>query len=221
MLPDPLTAILLGALLGLRHATDADHVVAVTAIVSRERSLLRAARVGALWGIGHTLTLLAVGGAIITFRFVIPPRVGLGLEFGVAMMLILLGFSNLRLETADGRRQTGANDGTNAIRPLLVGLVHGLAGSAAVALLVLATIRGTVPALVYLLVFGLGTVLGMVAVTVILAAPALYAGARMARFNLGVRVAAGVLSVAFGVLLARELIVEGGLFGADPTWRPH
>ena len=224
MLPDPLTAILLGALLGLRHATDADHVVAVTAIVSRERSLVRAARVGALWGIGHTLTLLAVGGAIITFRFVIPSRVGLGLEFGVAMMLILLGFSNLKGEAAGGRRQAAGNDGRDAgatIRPFLVGLVHGLAGSAAVALLVLATIRGTIPALVYLLVFGLGTVLGMVAVTVILAAPALYAGERMARFNLGVRVAAGALSVAFGLLLAGELIVDGGLFGADPTWRPH
>jgi hypothetical protein len=223
MFPDALTAILLGALLGLRHATDADHVVAVTAIVSRERSLTRAARVGALWGFGHTLTLLAVGGAIVTFRFVIPPRVGLGLEFGVALMLILLGFSNLR-ETAEGRRQTAVNDGRDAgttVRPFLVGLVHGLAGSAAVALLVLATFRDTLPALVYLLVFGLGTVLGMVAVTVILAAPALYAGARMARFNLGVRVAAGVLSVAFGVLLARELIVEGGLFSADPTWRPR
>ena len=221
MLPDPLTAILLGALLGLRHATDADHVVAVTAIVSRERSLLRAARVGALWGIGHTLTLLAVGGAIITFRFVIPPRVGLGLEFGVALMLILLGFTNLREQAAGGRGQGAVNDAAASLRPFLVGLVHGLAGSAAVALLVLATIRGTIPALVYLLVFGLGTVLGMVAVTVILAAPALYAGARMARFNLGVRVAAGALSVAFGLLLARELIVDGGLFGADPTWRPH
>jgi hypothetical protein len=221
MLPDPLTAILLGALLGLRHATDADHVVAVTAIVARERSLLRAARVGALWGVGHTLTLLVVGGAIVTFRFVIPPRVGLGLEFGVALMLILLGFTNLRGGAPGSGGQAAVNDGTSAVRPFLVGLVHGLAGSAAVALLVLATIRGTIPALIYLLVFGLGTVAGMVAVTVILAAPALYAGARVARFNLGVRLAAGVLSVAFGVLLARELIVEGGLFSADPTWRPH
>ena len=96
MLPDALTAIALGALLGLRHATDADHVVAVTAIVARERKLSRAAWVGALWGIGHTLTLLVVGGAIVAFRLVIPPRVGLGLEFGVALMLILLGYANLR-----------------------------------------------------------------------------------------------------------------------------
>lgn len=215
MLPDAFTAILLGALLGLRHATDADHVVAVTAIVARERSLKRAAWVGALWGIGHTLTLVLVGGAIVAFRLVIPPRLGLGLEFGVALMLILLGFNNLRQHSHDAPPESGR------VRPLLVGLVHGLAGSAAVALLVLATIRGTLEALAYLVVFGLGTIAGMVAVTVILAAPALYAGHKVARFQTGIRVAAGALSIAFGLLLARELIVEGGLFSAVPTWDPH
>ncbi|MEK0430884.1 MAG: hypothetical protein RL139_688 [Gemmatimonadota bacterium] len=213
-LPDAASAILLGALLGLRHATDADHVVAVTAIVAREGRLARAARVGALWGLGHTLTLLTVGGAIVAFRLVIPPRLGLGLEFAVALMLILLGYSNLRASDA-------APSGGAAARPFLVGLVHGLAGSAAVALLVLATIRGTLPALAYLLVFGLGTVAGMVAVTVLLAAPALYAGRRIATLQRGVRLAAGALSIGFGLMLARGLIVDGGLFSATPTWQPH
>ncbi len=214
MLPDALTAIALGALLGLRHATDADHVVAVTAIAAREKSLGRAAWIGALWGVGHTFTLVVVGGAIVAFRLVIPPRVGLGLEFGVALMLILLGFANLRAQDAAPRERAVA-------RPFLVGLVHGLAGSAAVALLVLATIRGTVEALAYLFVFGLGTIAGMVAVTVLLAAPAIYAGARVTRFQSGIRLAAGALSIAFGLLLARELIVEGGIFSAVPTWDPH
>ena len=210
MLPDPIAAVLLGALLGLRHATDADHVVAVTAIVARKRSLLGAARVGALWGVGHTMTLLAVGGTIVAFRLVIPPRVGLGLEFGVALMLILLGFANLRKRGDDGPRA--------AVRPFLVGLVHGLAGSAAVALLVLATIRETLPALGYLLVFGLGTITGMVAVTLLFAAPAVYAGERVARFHGGIRLAAGVLSIAFGLILAKELVVDGGLFRPVPVW---
>ena len=212
MLEDPLTAIALGALLGLRHATDADHVVAVTAIVSRERSLGRAAGIGALWGIGHTLTLHVVGGAIVTFRLVIPTRLGLALEFGVALMLIVLGFTNLRARDDAPRA---------AVRPFLVGLVHGLAGSAAVALLVLATIRGTFEALVYLFVFGLGTIIGMMAVTMLLAVPTLYAGARVTRFQSGIRVAAGALSIAFGLMLARELIVNGGLFAAVPTWDPR
>jgi high-affinity nickel-transport protein len=214
MLPDPLTAILLGALLGLRHATDADHVVAVTAIVARERSLARAAWIGALWGLGHTVTLLLVGGAIVTFRLVIPPRVGLGLELGVAVMLILLGFANLSGRSDEPSARTAA-------RPLLVGLVHGLAGSAAVALLVLATIRGTFEALAYLFVFGLGTVAGMIAVTVLLAAPTLLAGAHLPRFQRGIRLAAGTLSIAFGLLLARELIVGGGIFSATPIWVPR
>lgn len=213
MIADTLTPIFLGALLGLRHATDADHVVAVTTIVARERSLLRAGGVGALWGVGHTLTLLLLGGAIIAFRLVIPPRLGLGLEFGVALMLIGLGFSNIRRR--DDERQP------RLARPLLVGLVHGLAGSAAVALLVLATIRDTFSAVAYLVMFGLGTIVGMMVVTLLLAAPALYATSRVERWRSGVRVAAGALSIVFGLLLARELIVEGGLFSATPTWEPH
>jgi hypothetical protein len=215
MLPDAATAILLGALLGLRHATDADHVVAVTAIVARERSLPRAAGIGALWGLGHTLTLLLLGGTIVAFRLVVPPRLGLALEFAVALMLILLGFANLR------RRDDAAPPPRGPGRSFLVGVVHGLAGSAAVAILVLATIRSTAGAIAYLAVFGLGTIVGMVAVTLLLAAPALYAGARVARFQTGIRVAAGALSIAFGVVLARELIVEGGLFSAVPAWTPH
>lgn len=213
MLTATLAPIFLGALLGLRHATDADHVVAVTTIVARERSLWRAAGVGAVWGLGHTLTLLLLGGAIIAFRLVIPPRLGLGLEFGVALMLIGLGFSNLR-QRDDDREPRMA-------RPLVVGIVHGLAGSAAVALLVLATIRETLPAFAYLLMFGIGTILGMMVVTLLLAAPTLYATDRVRRWRSGVRVAAGALSIVFGILLARELIVEGGLFSATPSWDPH
>lgn len=210
---DSLTPILLGILLGLRHATDADHVVAVTTIVARERSVARAARIGAVWGVGHTLTLLLLGGAIIAFRLVIPPRLGLGLEFGVALMLIGLGYANLR------RRDDEAVP--TLTRPLVIGIVHGLAGSAAVALLVLATIRAPFAAAAYLVMFGLGTILGMMVVTMLLAAPALYAAARVERVRHGVRVAAGALSIVFGLLLAGELIVDGGLFSAVPTWEPH
>ena len=215
---ESLTPILLGVLLGLRHATDADHVVAVTTIVARERSLARAAWVGAIWGVGHTLTLVLLGGAIIAFRLVIPPRIGLGLEFGVAIMLIGLGYSNIR--------RRGADEVPALTRPLLIGVVHGLAGSAvagwaAVALLVLATIREPWAAAAYLLMFGLGTVLGMMIVTAILAVPALYAGNKMRKMRVSIQVAAGALSIVFGVLLARELIVDGGLFSAAPTWEPH
>ena len=211
---------MLGLLLGLRHATDADHVVAVTAIVSRERSLGRAARIGALWGVGHSMTLLLVGGAIVAFRLVIPPRIGLGLEFGVALMLILLGFSTLRASAGQASPSHDHEVPFNGLRPLLVGTVHGLAGSAAVALLVLATIRETVWAVAYLAVFGVGTIGGMMLVTVLLAAPAIYATRRVTQLQRGLRLAAGTLSVVVGLLLAREIVSTNGLFSASPVWTP-
>lgn len=219
------SAAALGFLLGLRHATDPDHVVAVTAIVARERGFARAARVGALWGIGHSLTVLVMGGLIIAFRITIPPRVGLGLEFAVALVLILLGFSALRpmnsAQAAVHESQRLAR--TGGWRPLGVGVIHGLAGSAAVALLVLAVIPETAWALAYLVVFGLGTIAGMTIVTWLVAAPAVYAmnsARHVVRFQRGIRLAAGTLSLLFGLFLAREIVVEGGLFSAQPTWTP-
>src|SRR6202795_4967679 len=87
--------VLLGFFFGMRHATDPDHVIAVTTIVTRERSMLHAALIGALWGLGHTVTILAVGSAIILFKLTIPPRLGLSMELSVGLMLILLGVLNL------------------------------------------------------------------------------------------------------------------------------
>ena len=205
---------LIGVLLGLRHAIDADHVAAVATIVNRERSFGRAAWIGALWGIGHSLSMMVVGGAMVVFRVSVPPRIGLSLELGVAVMLILLGYRNLAQgdhhhpERADVRR------------PLLVGIVHGLAGSAAVALLVLATIPGAWAALMYLAVFCVGTTAGMVAVTALMAAPAVLAERRMERFDRGLRLATGLLSIGFGVFLAHQ-IISNGLFGANPSWTPR
>ena len=195
----------------MRHATDADHVIAVTTIVSRERSIRHAALIGVTWGIGHTLTMLVVGGAIIIFGIVIPPRLGLSLEFSVGLMLIALGLLNLGSFTRwlNQAFRTGAEPGHEvmhahvhchgdhvhthphghaadshghregdtptawldsklgrltfyqAVRPLVVGIVHGLAGSAAVALLIVPIIQKPAWALGYLLIFGLGTIAGM------------------------------------------------------------
>jgi High-affinity nickel-transport protein len=216
-----LSAAALGFLLGLKHATDADHVVAITTIVSRERSFRRAAWIGGLWGIGHSLTVLLVGGALVVFRIAMPPRVGLALEFGVALMLIMLGFSNLR-PSGDATPHTHEIPAKfNGIRPLIIGVVHGLAGSAAAALLVLAAIPDTMYALAYLFIFGVGTIAGMTLITAILAAPSVYAADRVVRFQRGIRYAAGALSLAFGIFVARAIIVNGGLFSAVPNWIPR
>jgi len=207
------SVLALGFLLGMRHALDPDHVVAVSTIVSEQRSLTRASRVGALWGIGHTSTILLLGGAILLLRLTIPPRLGLAMEFVVAVMLVVLGVRNLRRERPDA-------PAPSAVRPLAVGFVHGLAGSAFVAMLVLTEIRDPMLGLLYLLVFGLGTIGGMTMVTAAIALPTSYAVARMGSVQRHLRLASGVASVAFGLFLAHQIGVVDGLFSANPQWDP-
>jgi high-affinity nickel-transport protein len=266
------SVLLFGFFLGMRHATDPDHVIAVTTIVSRQRSVWAAAWTGALWGIGHTLTILAVGGAIIVFGLVIPPHVGLGMEFSVAIMLVLLGILTLtgvtrRIQEAGaGLSHAGGHDDRHAhphvhgdyvhshvhghapaqhghpeaatpqarldralggfsayqiVRPLVVGLVHGLAGSAAVALLVLAAIRDPWWATGYLLVFGVGTIAGMMLITAAVAVPFAVTARRFAGLNRYLATASGVLSLAFGLWMAYQIGVVDGLFSAAPHWTPE
>ena len=198
-----ISILIAGFVLGLRHATDPDHVVAVTTIVSRRQSLRSASLVGTAWGIGHTLTILVVGGAIVLFKLTIPPRVELALEMGVAVMLIVLGIANL-----SGAREPG----DSRTRPLLVGVVHGLAGSAAVGLLVLTLIDSAAIAMAYLVIFGIGTILGMMLMTAAIAIPSLFAVNRMASAGRYLRVASGAVSIVFGVFLAHHIGFDGGLF---------
>ena len=229
-----LALLALGFLLGLRHATDADHVVAVTTLVSRERSSRAALVLGAAWGVGHTLTLVVVGGAIVLFGIAIPPRLGLSLEMTVALMLILLGAANLKRSSAPAGVHTHAGTPVptswparlagllrRGSRSLAVGVVHGLAGSAAVALLVLASVGRAHSALVYLAVFGVGTVAGMLLLTATLAVPLKLAAARFVSAERFLARTTGALSLAFGLFLAYRIgFVDGLLLGAT-AWTPH
>jgi high-affinity nickel-transport protein len=236
----------LGLVLGMRHSTDPDHVVAVSTIVSRQRSIRHAALIGSVWGLGHTLTIFVVGSMIIIFGVAIPPRLGLSMEFSVALMLILLGVLNLtgvmqKITSRLTSRRTGTRwiaeqvckqTRTEALpdrsvgrfgpyqcmRPLVVGIVHGLAGSAAVALLVLSTIHNPVWATMYLLIFGAGTMAGMMCMTTVMAIPLAYAGSRFMRFSQYLGIASGLVSVCFGVFLVYQLGFLGGLFTSHPQW---
>jgi sulfite exporter TauE/SafE len=211
------SVLVLGFLLGMRHATDPDHVVAVTTIVSQQRSLARAARTGALWGLGHTATILLVGGAIILLKVQlsgIPPRLGLSLEFAVAVMLIVLGLLTL---AGNDRRVA-----ESTARPITIGFVHGLAGSAAVATLPqVALIPNPMWAAGYLAVFGIGTIAGMLLITVSIAAPSLLAVRRFHGLNQTLRIASGVASVGFGLFLVHRIGFVEGLFTAAPAWTPR
>ena len=207
--------LLTSLLLGMRHATDADHVVAVSTIVSRERSVWRAASVGALWGLGHTVTILGVGGAIIVFKLAVSPRVGLSLEFAVAIMLIALGAFNMHGARvgAPGRPMLGS--------PLVVGLVHGLAGSGAATVFVMSLIPDPAWAIAALVVFCLGTVAGMALVTAAIAVPAALAHDRMGQLGRRLRFGAGALSFCFGLYLAHRIGFVDGLFTGQATWDPR
>jgi high-affinity nickel-transport protein len=265
-----LAVLALGFFLGVRHATDPDHVIAVTTIVSRERSARGAALIGAAWGLGHTLTILVVGSGIILFSWVISPRLGLSLEFAVGLMLVMLGLLAIRdvwplvrprpaaapddhdpvhshahshgdyvhthphqhdPETHPHQpdqtpvnwldRHLGGISLYRLVRPLVVGMVHGLAGSAAVALLVLAAISDPRWSALYLLIFGIGTIVGMMLITAAIAVPFAWGRGPSSRFAARLQVATALISIAFGGLLAWQIGFEQGLFSADPSWSPH
>jgi len=226
-----LSMAFLGFFLGIRHATDPDHVVAVTTIVGRERRVDRAGGIGMMWGLGHTATILLVGGAILLFDVVLPPRIGLTMEFSVAVMLVLLGVLSLvhRLDrhrhTGDAAPETESErwfvSHQQSLRPLVIGVVHGLAGSAAVALLVLATINNAVWGVVYLAVFGIGTIAGMMLITTAISIPFAYTSRRLAGFNRSLGFASGLSSVVFGMFLIYQIAFVDGLFTSYAHWTPR
>jgi len=216
----PWTVLALGFVLGVRHASDPDHVVAVAAIAARYRKVAPATLVGAVWGVGHSVTIFLAGGAIVLFNVVVPPRVGLALEFAVGLALALVGALNV-LGKGGFVPAAPADARTSSWRAFGLGLVHGLAGSAAVALLVLATVRDPRLALVYLLVFCLGTIAGMVLVTLGLAAPVRVLGARWPGLGAPLRYVSGALALGFGVYVLYTTGIRDGLFAMAPHWAPQ
>jgi len=242
----------LGLILGMRHSTDADHVVAISTIVIKQRSIRNAAVIGSVWGLGHTITIFIVGSLIILFGVEIPPRLGLSMEFSVAIMLVLLGILNLtgvmqkvtaqftpaiadpkdclaleRRRAASSRMENLLENSVGrlgvyqCVRPLAIGLVHGLAGSAAVALLVLSTIHSPIWATAYLLIFGAGTMVGMMCMTAMIAVPFAFAGDRFVKLGKYLGAASGMASLCFGSFLVYQLGFLGGLFTSHPQWIPR
>jgi len=227
----------LGLIFGLKHALEADHLAAISTIVSERKSVLSSSLVGALWGVGHTLSLLLAGVVVMLLHVEIGVRMALMLEFGVALMLIGLGANALRKVAGGARLHLHAHthggrahlhphlhDGCPEpvphshhgfrfrARPVVVGMVHGLAGSAALMLLVLSTISSRLLGFAYIGVFGVGSIGGMLFMSALVSLPVHLTAERFTGVNLVVRTIAAVFSLALGLMMAYQIGVGDGLF---------
>ena len=229
-----IAVLCLGFVYGLRHALDPDHMVAVSTIVSEHKNLARSSLIGTFWGLGHTVSLLAVGVLVLLLKISIPKQVELWMEMAVAGMLVILGL-NVVLGVARKRglqlhTHSHSHDGELphkhlhvhreedhehrhrlfrlGRRPFVVGLVHGMAGSAAVTLATLTTIPSVMLGMVYIGLFGLGSVGGMLIMSALIGLPFAITARRFSTINARVRLAAGLLSVVFGLIVAWNLINE-------------
>jgi len=230
-----LTILGIGLLFGLKHATEVDHVVAVSTIVTQQRNVLRSALVGALWGAGHTASLLIVGIIVLALRIAIPESVSNWLEFGVALMIVGLGTAALwrslrrrgdlhvhehrhdglshvhvhfhELDTRHKtQRQHNHTVSVIGVKPVLIGMMHGLAGSGALTLLVLTQINSPWLGLLYLAVFGFGSVVGMILMSGLIGLPFALTARNLTSVHYRMQIVAAVVSIAFGLWYAYEVL---------------
>ncbi len=230
-MPNPLvqsiTLLGFGFILGLKHALDADHVVAVSTIVSQTKSLRKSSVFGLLWGVGHTTTLFLVGFFILTLKLVIPVKLALSFEFLVGIVLVIMGADilikirreKLHLHKHEHNNKAHVhlhkhketNEHHHHHKSFIVGMIHGLAGSAALVLLVLSTVKSTSQGLLFILIFGVGSIAGMFVTSAIVGLPFVLTS-KFDRINEGVKIAAGTISIILGLTIIYEIGVVRRLF---------
>jgi len=210
-----LSLLMLGFVLGLEHALDADHVAAVSAIASETKSVAKSSILGIFWGLGHTTTLFIAGLIVLIFKITIPQKLALSFELLVGAVLIVLGIGVLRkalgskvhlhFHEHDGFRHVhlhshahlDSHAHTHAHKSFIVGAIHGLAGSAALMLLVLATVDSTFTGLLYILVFGLGSIIAMLTISTAIGLPFKFTS-NFGKFNSAIKLIAGGASIVLG-----------------------
>ncbi|MDQ0484842.1 HoxN/HupN/NixA family nickel/cobalt transporter [Guptibacillus hwajinpoensis] len=202
-----LSLLVIGFLLGIKHAIEPDHVIAVSTIASRTRSLWKSSLAGVYWGIGHTATLVLGGTLLLLFNTTITNQWAMSLELIVGCMLIFLGIKTLVMK----KQKTEMNGNRTYIQSGFIGFVHGLAGSAAMILLTMSTVETLWQGVVYILIFGFGTCAGMLCFTTVLGIP-FVATKRQVSLNKRLTQLTGILSVGFGFFYIYEIGVTGGLF---------
>lgn len=236
MMPEAEWVTLLGVgfLLGLRHALDTDHLAAVSTVLAERPSILASGAVGLWWGIGHTLTLLLVGSVVLAWGIRIPPEFERVAESGVAILLVVLGgtlAARLYRERWHVHRHHH-DDGVphvhfhshqrqqdhrhrhwmvQSVRPLCIGMAHGLAGSAALMLMILATTENVGAGLLSILIFGVGSIVGMMLIGMTISVPIMYSRSISQRVFLAVQGFAGCASIVVGVWMLVKLTFAAGV----------
>ncbi|MET0217301.1 MAG: urease accessory protein [Burkholderiales bacterium] len=234
--------LLLGFLLGMRHATDADHLAALATLATRSRSFAQTVRQGVAWGTGHTVTLMLFGGAVLVLGLVVPLKAAQALELAVGVMLVYLGADVLyrlhrdRIHFHEHRHTEGVahfhahshrderapHDPARhkhghlrdfPVRALLVGMMHGMAGSAALILLSLEALKSVTWGLAYIAVFGLGSILGMALLSAAIAVPLRLSSRRLTWFHGALSAVVGLATMGLGCYLVYTIGVGDGLFG--------
>src|SRR3954466_2977241 len=222
------SVLMIGFVLGLQHATEADHLAAVSTIVSEKKNLFTASIIGGLWGVGHTISLFVVGLLVILLKFEVSASLETKLEACVGAMLVLLGINALRKlfriseihvhsHEHDGHKHVHIHAHGSATeqshhrlspRSVLIGMVHGLAGSAALMLLVVPTISSQAVALLYILIFGIGSIGGMMAMSFLIGLPFHFTAGRFDVLNRGIRLVAGIFSLGLGASIIYEKLLS-------------
>ncbi|WP_066254087.1 sulfite exporter TauE/SafE family protein [Neobacillus drentensis] len=228
-----LSILALGFVLGIKHAIEPDHVIAVSTIASQSKKLLRSSLAGVFWGIGHTATLFIIGIILILMKGEIPEKWAMSLEFLVGIMLVYLGtttilsFKNIHVHQHEHDEEehkhvhshlhSGKHEhkhqhkNVSYLKSLVIGLVHGLAGSGAMVLLTMSTVKSVWEAAVYILIFGVGTIIGMLFFTTIIGIPFVFSTKKV-RLNKTLTQITGVISIMFGIFYMYNLGVTEGLF---------
>jgi ABC-type nickel/cobalt efflux system permease component RcnA len=228
-----LSILVLGFILGVKHAIEPDHVIAVSTIASQSKKLYRSSLAGVFWGIGHTATLFIIGIVLILMKGEITEKWAMSLEFLVGIMLVYLGvtsirsFKNMHVHENDHNGETVKyvhshkyskeqehryqHKDISYVKSMVVGLIHGLAGSAAMILLTMSTVKSVWEGAIYILIFGAGTVVGMLFFTTIIGIPFVLSAKKL-NINKTFTQLTGIVSTAFGIYYMYNLGVTEGLF---------
>lgn len=233
----PSLLLAFGFVTGLQHATEADHVTAVATLVSKNKRLSKASLLGALWGAGHTLTLFMAGLAVLLLAISIPIKLALSLEFGVGIVLIVLGLSVIRsvrknafidsffkmFSTQHMHPHAHGNkihvhphnhdeEHTHSHKSVIVGMIHGMAGSGALMLVVLSTVDSVMSGLAYIALFGIGSIVGMFVISTLIGLPFVFTAKRFGKMNKYIRTVAALVSIGLGISVMYEIGVMEQLF---------